>query len=448
MQLSDSQITADLRTVLERAQREAARRQNVFVDVEHLWLALVRYPGTTVTSLFAARQLDTEALYAGVAEAVGMERDSLIAIKGYSKSARAALQRAASEARQLGHQALDTGHLLLGLMSEEYGAVHEVLSNTGLTPDDVRAYLRDHQPQAEPSSPAIPAIPNRAEPEVIVIPTRRKSSPRRSDTTQRSIPWLPILIGLLAVYLLVALPGGSLFTFLFVLAGWIFSVTLHEFAHALVAYLGGDHSVKDKGYLSFNPLKYTHPMLSIGLPLLFLAMGGIGLPGGAVYIERHRLRSKWWSAAVSAAGPTANLLLALVLSLPFMLGWVNIEIIGFQLWFGQPADSTSLWDNADLWSAVAFLIMLQITATIFNLFPIPPFDGFGILEPFLDQRTRMQMLQIGSYGLFLVFLALWFIPPVANSFWDMIFDITHALQIPDDLVREGFSNFMFWRDPP
>ena len=68
-------------------------------------------------------------------------------------------------------------------------------------------------------------------------------------------------------------------TFMIVLLGWIFSLCLHEFSHALVAYYGGDYTVKDKGYLTFNPLKYTHPVFSLLLPLLFLVMGGIGLPG-------------------------------------------------------------------------------------------------------------------------------------------------------------------------
>src|SRR5512142_224535 len=104
-------------------------------------------------------------------------------------------------------------------------------------------------------------------------------------------------------------------TFLIVLIGWIFSLCLHEFSHALVAYYGGDYTVREKGYLTFNPLKYTHPVYSIVLPLLFVLMGGIGLPGGAVYIERWRLRSRLWATAVSLAGPAANLLIAIVLGL-------------------------------------------------------------------------------------------------------------------------------------
>ena len=56
----------------------------------------------------------------------------------------------------------------------------------------------------------------------------------------------------------------------FVLIGWIISLCLHEFSHALVAYWGGDTTVKDKGYLTLNPLKYTDPLMSIILPLVFL----------------------------------------------------------------------------------------------------------------------------------------------------------------------------------
>ena len=69
--------------------------------------------------------------------------------------------------------------------------------------------------------------------------------------------------------------------FIIVTVLWIFSVCLHEFGHALVAFYGGDETVKDKGYLTMNPLRYTHPVLSILMPVVFMVMGGIGLPGGA-----------------------------------------------------------------------------------------------------------------------------------------------------------------------
>src|SRR6476620_6350784 len=97
-------------------------------------------------------------------------------------------------------------------------------------------------------------------------------------------------------------------TFAIVLFGWIFSLCLHEFSHALVAYYAGDYTLREKGYLTFNRLKYTHSVLSIILPLLIPLMRGIGLPGGAVYIETWRIRNRSWLSETALAGPMASLL--------------------------------------------------------------------------------------------------------------------------------------------
>src|SRR6266511_4356506 len=61
--------------------------------------------------------------------------------------------------------------------------------------------------------------------------------------------------------------------FLFVVSGWLVSLCLHEYAHALLAYRAGDVGVAERGYLTLNPLKYSHPVLSIVLPLLALVLG-------------------------------------------------------------------------------------------------------------------------------------------------------------------------------
>ena len=73
--------------------------------------------------------------------------------------------------------------------------------------------------------------------------------------------------------------------FIFVIAGWMVSLCLHEFGHAFTAWRFGDHDVAVRGYLTLNPFKYSNPMLSMVLPLLFIALGGIGLPGGAVWVR-------------------------------------------------------------------------------------------------------------------------------------------------------------------
>ena len=214
----------------------------------------------------------------------------------------------------------------------------------------------------------------------------------------------------------------NLLTFFVVLAGWVFSLCLHEFSHALVAYLGGDYTVREKGYLTFNPLKYTHPVYSLLLPLLFLVMGGIGLPGGAVYIETWRLRNDYWRSAMSLAGPMANLLVAIVLAVI-----LNTTSVG----------STSIGPG------LAFLAYLQIMAVVLNLLPIPPFDGYGVIEPFLPSGIRMQVAQVRGGFIWIVFLVLWFVPFAGRGLGLLIFFFTNLMGIPRELIAVGYEQFTF-----
>ena len=111
-----------------------------------------------------------------------------------------------------------------------------------------------------------------------------------------------------------------------VFIGWIMSVVLHEFAHGIVAYWGGDYTIRERGGLTLNPLQYIDPVGSILLPILFLLMGGVPLPGGSTYIRRDLLRSRAWEAAVSLAGPAMNFLLFLACAIPLhpeSAGWIR-----------------------------------------------------------------------------------------------------------------------------
>jgi Zn-dependent protease len=212
-------------------------------------------------------------------------------------------------------------------------------------------------------------------------------------------------------------------TFIIVVVGWIFSLCLHEFSHAVVAYYGGDTSVKNKGYLTFNPLKYTHPIYSIVLPVAFLLLGGIGLPGGAVYIETWRLRSQRWETAVSLAGPFANLLVAVILAIILVLA---------------PISTTSIWPG------LAFLALVQVSAVVLNLIPVPPFDGYRALTPYLNPDLRTRIDQIGGILVLLVFLALWYVQALNNLFWQVVFQISVWLHLPISLAIQGLNQFQFW----
>lgn len=218
--------------------------------------------------------------------------------------------------------------------------------------------------------------------------------------------------------------ASKLLTFAIVLIGWIFSLCLHEFSHALVAYAGGDTTVREKGYLTFNPLKYTHPVYSLLLPMLFLLLGGIGLPGGAVYIETWRLRNRYWQSAVSLAGPLSNLVLAFVLSV----------ILHF-----LPVGSTAIGP------ALGFLALLQVSAVVLNLIPLPPFDGYGAVAPFLGTDLRLKIARYSLYITLIAFLLLWYIPWVNDAFWGIVIWIGQALDIPFDLAWQGYNQFRFWK---
>ena len=207
---------------------------------------------------------------------------------------------------------------------------------------------------------------------------------------------------------------------------WIFSVCLHEFGHAIVAYYGGDTSVKEKGYLTLNPLRYTHPVYSLLMPVIFMALGGIGLPGGAVYIERDRLRSRNWDMGVSLAGPAMNVLLVFALCLPF---WAHVV----------PADPDSVAAIS-----LAFLIRLQICAVIFNLLPVPPLDGFQAVAPWLPEETRDRLFAQSNLFFFGLILILWTVPAANDLLWNTVNGISNSLGIHPVLALRGRIEYQFW----
>ncbi|MCX4453692.1 site-2 protease family protein [Streptomyces sp. NBC_01340] len=241
----------------------------------------------------------------------------------------------------------------------------------------------------------------------------------------------PVFVGILAV---TAVTGWATWTgfaeqagvavFLFVTAAWIVSLCLHEYAHARTALHSGDITVGAKGYLSLNPLVYTHALLSIVLPVLFVIMGGIGLPGGAVFIERGRIRGRWRHSLISAAGPLTNVLFAAVCTAPFWLHALD----------GVP--DTFRY-------ALAFLALLQVTAAILNFLPVPGLDGYGVIEPWLSYNVKRQVEPFAPFGLLAVFAVLW-IPSVNTAFFDAIYSILGALGIDDVQRYCGQNLYRFW----
>jgi Zn-dependent protease len=215
--------------------------------------------------------------------------------------------------------------------------------------------------------------------------------------------------------------------FITVTVCWVFSVCLHEFGHAVVAYYGGDTTVRAKGYLTLNPVRYTHPVYSLLMPVLFLLLGGIGLPGGAVYINDHLLRSRAWRTAVSLAGPAMNVALVLAIAAVFGLGVLE-----------PSRDSVTAY-------SLAFLLQLQVSSVLLCLLPIPPLDGFQAIAPWLPDRVRQPLLAQSNAFIWGVFLVLWYVEPVNRVFWTVVFGTSAILGIDPGLGFQGWREYQFWR---
>jgi Zn-dependent protease len=215
-------------------------------------------------------------------------------------------------------------------------------------------------------------------------------------------------------------------TFAFVMLAWVLSVMAHEFAHALVGYVAGDWTVRAKGYLSLDPRRYGDLGTSLVLPLIFLALGGIGFPGGAVYLRNDLMRGRLWRAAAALAGPFATFLVLIALAL------------GLHAWMAAGTSSP-------LFPALAFLAFLQATALILNLLPIPGLDGFGAIRPFLPDAWTPHIRKAEGLVMVGMFLLVFLTPIGGQLIFGTGAKLTAALGVPNEAVQLGFENFRFWR---
>ncbi|MET7969737.1 site-2 protease family protein [Micromonospora sp. NPDC005305] len=212
--------------------------------------------------------------------------------------------------------------------------------------------------------------------------------------------------------------------FLFVVSGWLVSLCLHEYAHAVVAYRAGDRDIAHRGYLTLNPLKYTHPLLSIVLPVVVVLLGGIGLPGGAVWVDRHAIPGRLRHTLVSLAGPATNVLFTLLLVLAVQVG----REVGGPLEF---------------WAGVGLLAFLQLTASVLNLLPVPGLDGGNMIEPWLSPAYRRMYELFAPYGFILLFALLWS-PRINGWFFGAVFSVGDLLGLPPQLYGLGWHLIRFW----
>lgn len=175
----------------------------------------------------------------------------------------------------------------------------------------------------------------------------------------------------------------------------LLAITLHEVAHGWVALVLGDATAHAQGRLSLNPLRHIDPVGTVLVPAMLYLLGGVVLgwakPVPVNYRQLHQPRRDM--ALVAAAGPVANLLMALL--------WAVLMRVGAVTWAGG-----FRWLGMPLFFMAHVGILINLVLMVLNLLPVPPLDGSRILISLLPPRGARMLAQLEPYGLLIVLLLL------------------------------------------
>lgn len=176
----------------------------------------------------------------------------------------------------------------------------------------------------------------------------------------------------------------------------IFLVMIHEVSHGLMAYRLGDSTAKDMGRLTLNPLKHLEFFGSFLVPFLFIITNSPFVLGWAKPVPFNPLNlknPKRDGALIAAAGPASNFLIAIIFGIAVRI------MAGFPAVFASPI-------LANVFVLINLVVLVSIVLGVFNLIPIPPFDGSRIAFAFLSGKAARFWMQLEQYGTLLIILLL------------------------------------------
>ncbi|MEW6367739.1 MAG: site-2 protease family protein [Acidobacteriota bacterium] len=174
---------------------------------------------------------------------------------------------------------------------------------------------------------------------------------------------------------------------------FMFAITVHESSHAATANYFGDPTAKRLGRISLNPIRHIDLFGTVIFPVM-LALFGWPVFGWAkpVPVNVHNLRSpKAHSMLVSAAGPASNLALALAAAIAFQ----GVMAVGASI-------------PGPLYQPILYLIVMgalvNVYLALFNMIPIHPLDGSGVLAGLLPDHLAAKYMQLQTYGFLILFV--------------------------------------------
>jgi len=195
----------------------------------------------------------------------------------------------------------------------------------------------------------------------------------------------------------------------FVFVVLLIAFTLHEFAHAYAAYKFGDPTAYEQGRVTLNPRVHID---LLGTILIFIAGFGWAKP---VPVNRSKFRyPRLMGIVVSFVGPLSNLAVAFV---GLLIAYILAKYGVFE------ASTVGVQKAVKLF--LELLISLNLTLFLFNLIPLPPLDGYRIVEDLLPIQWRLKVRKIEQWAIY-IFMLMVFIPPIAHVTLGPVF----ALQLP------------------
>ena len=199
---------------------------------------------------------------------------------------------------------------------------------------------------------------------------------------------------------------GEYFLFVTLLAALIMSLSFHEFGHAFAAKRFGDDTAERQGRLTLNPIAHIDPM---GLLMVVLIGFGYAKP---VPTDPRNYNSFWAQLVVAAAGPLANLIIAVVA--------YNLYLYGVQA--GWPSFS-----DPSVRQVFNLVVIVNLVLMVFNLIPLGPLDGHYILPYLLPRVVAQQYREINArYGTYL-FLALILLSLAGVPIFRFVFSVGTSL---------------------
>jgi Zn-dependent protease len=199
-------------------------------------------------------------------------------------------------------------------------------------------------------------------------------------------------------------PDDTLYQIAIWLIPLVIAIVFHEVAHSYVARLFGDHTAERLGRLTLNPIRHVDPVGTVVVPML-LALASAPIFGWAkpVPVVASRMRSpRRDMALVALAGPATNLVLATITAL-------FIGIVASWSGGGLPAGGVPGFVNYNL---INFL-MINVFLAIFNLLPVPPFDGGHVVEALLPRPLAVEYAKLHRFAFPVMLFLLVVLPTIA-----------------------------------